>query len=505
MRKLTLVCFLVLAGAGAATLLTEPDMDSDLPVIYWSTDPNPARIRQVDQFHEWLVDNGHTTLDGRPNVELRLETVAADRKGIIQGVSGVAADIMDCNIPWYQSIGILADVTEAADRDGFGLDSTYEALEPLLTVDGRQYGFPCNVYVMGLWVNVDTFTKLGMEPPPTHWDWDTFERIGKEFVQRANPAGQRQTVFFVNRIEHAFFVRAMHRSLGVSDFNETMTASGLDHAGFAETLARIRKWTFEDHIAASKAEETAFSAESGYSGAGLTLLKKGNYGIYVIGRWALIRLRQFEKPPRVSASHFPHGGFPNTLISARTAAVYAGSPHLAEAKLFLAYLASEVYNIGIVESADAMPPIPEFTRTEAYLRPVAHPNDWGSHEVPAQGAESIAITLSTSPFVPSATVDRYKKRALEQVMAGLTTPEQAAAEAASRIDAEIQLTLVDSPTMRRRYARAVALQEKIDGYRQMGRPIPMEWIKNPFHRAYYRSKGWTEYDIAECNTGGKGV
>ena len=72
MRKLTLDSFLVLAGAGAATLLTEPDMASDVPVIYWSTDPNPARIKQVDQFHEWLVESGHTTMDGRPNVELRL-------------------------------------------------------------------------------------------------------------------------------------------------------------------------------------------------------------------------------------------------------------------------------------------------------------------------------------------------------------------------------------------------------------------------------------------------
>jgi len=482
----------VLAGAGMATLLTEPDMASDVPVIYWSTDPNPARIRQVDQFHEWLVENGHTTTDGRANVELRLETVAADRKGIIQGVSGVAADIMDCHIPWYQSIGILADVTDAAERYGFGMDSTYEALEPLLTVDGRQYGFPCNVYVMGLWVNVDTFAKLGMAPPPTYWDWDTFERIGKEFVRRANPPGQRQTVFFVNRIEHAFFIRALHRSLGVSDFNETMTASGLNHAGFAETMARIHKWTFEDHIAASKAEETAFSAESGYSGAGLTLLNQGNYGAYTIGRWVLIRLRQFEKPPRVSASHFPHGGFPNALIAARTAAVYAGSPHLDEAQLFLAYLASEVYNIGIVESADAMPPSPEFTRTEGYLRPAAHPNEWGAHEVPAEGAETIAITLSTSPFVPSSTVDRYKKKALEQVMAGLATPEHAAAEASSRIDAEIQLTLVDSPSLRRRYAEAVTLQQKIDSHRQEGRPIPIEWIKNPFHRVYYESKGWVD-------------
>lgn len=489
MRRLTLICFLVLAVAGAGTWLTEPDMSSDVPVIYWSTDPNPARIEQVAQFHEWLVENGHTTADGRPNVELRLETVSADRKGVIQGVSGVAADIMDCDIPWYQSIGILADVTEEAERYGFGIDHTYGALEPLLTIDGRQYGFPCNVYVMALWVNVDTFEKLGLEPPPAQWDWDTFERLGKEFVKRANPPGQRQTVFFVNRIEHPFFVGALQRSLGASDLNETMTASGLTHTGYAQALARIRKWTFEDHIAASKAEETAFSTESGYSGAGLTLFHHGNYGTYNIGRWALIRLRQFAKPPRVSVSHFPYGEFPNAVISARTACIYAGSPHLDKAKLFLAYLASDVYNIGIVESADAMPPNPEYTRTEGYLRPAAYPNEWGSHEVPAQAALTIAITPSTSPFVPAATVNRYKKKALDQVMAELTTPASAAAEAARRIDGEIQLTLKESPTLRRKYWQAVALQEKIDSYLSEGRPVPIGWIKNPFHRAYYLSKG----------------
>ncbi len=77
-------------------------------------------------------------------------------------------------------------------------------------------------------------------------------------------------------------------------------------------------------------------------------------------------------------------------------------------------------------------------------------------------------------------------------MAGLATPEHAAAEASSRIDAEIQLTLVDSPSLRRRYAEAVTLQQKIDSHRQEGRPIPIEWIKNPFHRVYYESKGWVD-------------
>ena len=492
MKRLFLICFLALAAAGTATRLTEPDMGSEVPVIYWATDANPARIEQVDKFHKWLVKNGHTTPDGRPRVELRLETVSADRKGVIQGVSGVAADIMDCFIPWYQSIGILADVTEAAEKYNFGIDQTYEALEPLLSVDGRQYGFPCNVNVMGLWANVGTFEDLGMEPPPEHWDFATFEQIGREFVKRANKVGERQSVFFMNKIEHAYLIRALHRSYGASEFNETLTRSGLDHEGYALTLGKIYQWTYVDHIAASAAEESAFAAESGYSGAGLALFNRGNYGTYFIGRWCLIRFRQFAEPPRVSVSNIPYREFPNAVIGTRTAAVYAGSKYPEEAKLFLAYLASADYNQLVVTDADALPPNPAFTRTEDYLRPAGLHNEWGAHEVPADASGTIAIATSVSPFVPASTVDRYKLRALDEVMADLVTPEAAALDAARRVDAEIQLTLKDSPSLSSKYEELVAVQAKIDQYRAEEKPVPLDWIKNPFHRRYYLAMGWAE-------------
>ena len=490
MKRLFLICFLALAAAGTATWLTEPDMRSEVPVIYWATDPNPARTEQVDKFHKWLVKNGHTTPDGKPRVELRLETVSADRKGVIQGVSGVAADIMDCFIPWYQSIGILADVTDAAEKYNFGIDQTYEALEPLLSVDGRQYGFPCNVNVMGLWANVGTFEKLGMQQPPEHWDIASFEQIGREFVKRANKAGERQSVFFMNKIEHPYLIRALHRSYGASEFNETLTRSDLGHEGYARALAKIYQWTYVDHIAASAAEESAFAAESGYSGAGLALFNRGNYGTYFIGRWCLIRFRQFADPPRVSVSNIPYGEFPNAVIGTRTAAVYAGSKYPEEATLFLAYLASAEYNQLVVADADALPPNPAFTRTEEFVRPAGLPNEWGAHEVPALASGTIAIATSVSPFVPASTVDRYKKMALDEVMADLVTPEAAALEAARRVDAEIQLTLKDSPRLRRKYDELLEIQSKIDQCRVDGKPIPLAWIKNPFHRRYYMAMGW---------------
>ena len=495
MRRLFLISLLVLSAAGTATWLTQPNMQSEVPVIYWATDPNPARFEQVDMFHQWLIDNNHTTPDGRPVIELRLETAEYSFRGgsgVIQGVSGVAADIIDCFIPWYQSIGLLADVTEAAEEYGFGIDQTYAAVEPLLKVDGRQYGFSCNVYVMGLWLNVDTLEKYGMEKPPQTWDFETFERYGREFVRRANPPGERQTVFFMNRIEHSFLVKTLHRSLGTSEFNETLTRCTLDDEGYTKTLERVYKWTYVDHIAASAAEESAFSAESGYSGIGLALFNRGNYASYVIGRWCLIRLRQYDKPPRVAVSHFPYGEFPNTVIATRSAGVYAGSKHIDLATLFLAYLASDEYSYQIVTSADAMPPNPEYTRIEEYVRPALYPNEWGSHEVSAKYAQELGIATAVSPFVPTATVGHNTTRALGQVMADLISPQEAAREAADRINAEIELTLKESPSLRQKFAELTKVQNEIDRYRREGRKVPLKWIANPFHRKYYQAMGWAD-------------
>ena len=494
MRSLFIIVAVVLLVCGIITRVTEPEMQSDVPVLYWVTDPNPARIEQIRLFHEWLVKNGYTTPEGRPCVELRLDTANNDgSKKIIQGVSGVAGDIMDAPIPSFQPLGILADVTDDARRLGFDMSATYAALEPNLTVDGRQYGFPCNVNVVGLWANVDTFRKAGMEPPPRTWDFQTFERIGKEFVKRANPPEERQTAFFSNSVngwQGERWLMAMYRSLGLSMYNETMTRCTLDDERYARVLGLVHKWTFEDHILPSAADEASFSSESGYGGSMLSLFQNGNYAMISIGRWCLIRIREFREPPRLSVSAFPFEGFANLAIHTRTATVYAGSSHRDKAALFLAFLASEEYNANIVRDADALPPSPKYTRIDAYRRPPDHRNEWGCHEVPSEFSETIAIAFSYSPFVSSSTANRLKTQGIEKLMSNIAAPREVAREIAERINAEIQRTVVESDGLRRKYEEAVALQRKIDRYRKDGKKVPLAWLKNPFHRRYYVDRGW---------------
>ncbi|HOF18603.1 MAG TPA: ABC transporter substrate-binding protein [Phycisphaerae bacterium] len=492
MKYVFVFCALALVAAGTLTKLTEPDARSPVPVVYWATDPNPARIEQIRLLHEWLVKNGYTTPEGKPAIELRLDTVNFDSsKLIVQGVSGVAADIWDRGVPDLENYSLLADVTEDARRLGFDTSHTYPALADMLSVDGKQYGFPCNVYVVNFWGNADTFAKYGMKPPPRSWDIETFERIGKEFVGKANPPGQRRTVFFTSAA-NATLLRVLARSEGLDQFNETLTKCILDDERFARALAMGYKWTYEDHILPSAADESSFATQAGYGGTHLSLFQQGNYGMIMIGRYMLIRLRDFASPPRLFLSHLPYVEFENTFIGTRAAGIYAGSSRKKESAWFLAFLASKEYNDNIVADADSLPPDPAATTTEAFLHPPEHPNEWGTHEAAARSAQTIAIVESRSPFIEPTSVGRIVNVRIQEVMTGRATPAQAAKDIAERVNEEIQRPLAESPSLRARYEELTALQEKIDQYRREGKRVPLDWIKNPFYRRYYVHKGWAQ-------------
>lgn len=486
-------------------MLTEPDLSSDVPVLYWVTDSNPARIRQVEVFHQWLVDHGHVTDLGKPIMELRLDTASRDgSKQLIQSVAGVAGDIMDCDLHQMQSLGVLTDVTEQAEALGFGVDKTYPALAPVLRLGDRQYGFPCNVAVISMWSNPSTFVALGLETPEQEWTIDEFENLGREFVKRANVPGERQTVFFCNSLttwQGSRMLVTLHRSRGLSIFNETMTAATTDDPRYAWTLAKARQWTYEDQLMPTAAEESSFATEAGYGGAELPLFIQGRYGMILAGRWGVIRMRDSADPPDVTLSYFPtvEGGWANDVITGRAAAVYAGTDHPELAVLFLAFLASEEYNRLVVEDGDALPPNPAFADGPEFNRPIEYPNEWGIHEPTFQTAMYRAVALAESPFVSSATTRRLTFQALEKVMATpmLDTPEEAAASLQEQINREIRLTVRESTSLEARYEELVGVQERIDAYRAEDRPVPLDWITNPFHRRYYIEMGWVEGNDSE--------
>lgn len=491
MKHLFAIIAAVLVLSSIAIALSMPGVQSDVPVIYWVTDPNPARVDQAGGFEDWLIKNGHVTEDGKPVVELKLDfSNNANEKKIIQGVSGVGSALFDQTsgtLHFAQAVGIAADVTERARELGFGPEQTYPEIVPDITVDGRQYAFPCIVSVGMYFANKATFEKYGVEVPPERWDTDTFERIGKQLVDAANKPGERRTVFLMDDIRTI----DLHRSAGLSIFNETLTRCTINDPRYIRVLRLKHKWMYEDHLIPSLAEQSGFDTASGFGGPRLQLFGRGNYAMIGGGRWLLIQLRKFGEM-QLDVSENPHlpGGMPNTTFYTRCATVYKGAEHRDKAELFLAYLASEAYNRQIIKDADALPPNPRYADTEAFHNPPDYPNEHGIHEPFYNAAMNIAIAVPASPFVLKSVHGRHIKEAEDAFMNDRMGAEEAAVQAAERINAEIIRTLQEQPKLRPEYDRRVATQEKIDALRAAGEPVPVEWIDNPFHRKWYAYNGW---------------
>lgn len=541
MKYLFLVIAVLLSLAGAGTYLSFPAASSPIPVLYWTTGPNPTRVRTTQLFHEWLIENGHgerhtfktmaelARFRGRnwneeqrraiaagnpdgarvwseqtgeadlplsivvPAFELRIDRATHDmRKRVIQGVSGVASTILPTggpNLHYMVQIGMIADVTEAARELGFTIDQTYDALGPVMMVDGRQYAFPSNVTSLSYMVNRDVFRKVGMDPPPRRWTVEQFERIGKELIARANSPGERQEVYMADKMP-AFW----YRTFGVSTFNETMTRCTLDDPRVVRSLELEYKWTFVDHLLPTAAEISSFEVEGGMRGGLFQLIHDGNLAMFNTGRWALIELRRMGGDVSLGFAEPPHAGVPCSVLTGHTIGVYEASPHKDLGVLFLAYLASESYSERVMRIADSLPPRPDIVELEAFKRPPAHPNEWTEgqsvHEAFARDARENGISWAISPFVSVEIAHSAAWEMRGAVMSEVMTPEEAAADAARRVNREIRRSIEEDPSLRRLYEQKLDVQAKIDRRRAAGEPVPLAWIDNPYYRELYRRRGW---------------
>lgn len=421
MKYLFLAILALLVAASLFTASLNPESRSDVPILYWVTDNNPAREVQVSTFQEWLQKHHY------PRFELRLDMVnIASDKVVIQGVSGVCADIIDhtggSNLFFRQAVGMLTDVTDWAKELGFDTGQTWAAMGPELTVEGRQYAFPCNVYVHLLWVNRNIFRQFGVPEPPRRWTFADFEALGKRFSAAANPPGQPRRYFLAPYVDAA----VMWRSLGLSQYNETLTACALDDPRTVRVLTLIHKWTYEDHIIPTLAERDSFATEAGYGGSTIQLFNSGNYALFPCCRYGLIQLRVFQKSRRdkgqprleLAVVEPPHGGFPNAATGTRASAIYKGGRRQDLARYFLAYLASEDYNMNIVRDSDALPPNPRYTRTEAYRRPLPMlPDLTAFFPYSAQERRGVLPAFAREFYAVTDVIDRDQPIAVERLPA----------------------------------------------------------------------------------------
>lgn len=507
MNKLFFSILAVLVAASIVTYLKLPSQETEHTYLSWSSDPNPARYEQIDIFQEWMKKK-HPEVkpkaNGNPEFEVKLFS-SNNQSMLIQAVSGVAGDLLDAvPIPVYADMGLLTDVTEHAKASGYGADTTYPGAASLISYEGKQFGYPCNLLAPTMWINHETFEKYDIPIPEANWTPEEFERIGKLFNERVKQGDRGRTIFFTTPLSFDYAL-VYGRSLGTDSYNETMTRSTLSDPRFVAAVKLIYKWTYVDRILPTAAEVASNTTETGgFGGAGLAHFIHGNYAMIITGRYALIRFRELPKDEQLRLSNvmLPQYGFPNLPLWSRSTAIYAGSKYADKAEYFLEFLASKEYNDTIIHSADGLPPTPKYAMNNPeYLRPAAYPNEGAVHENELKWALNHGIPTTASPYFKS-TGTNWSSFALDKVMADRAEAPEALKEAEARINDAIAETVAANDKLRKMYNAALEKQLKIDAIKAgwkydpndpytviSGEKIPEKLILNPYHLRYYDSIG----------------
>lgn len=451
--------------------------------MYWVTNISSARVKQVELFHEWLKAKGY------PEFELRLDSTNSDAsKKLIQGVSGVGADIISMarDEAWlFHATGMMADLRPMAAKHGFTLDKTWPASTPAFTIDGEQVGFPRGISTQTFFLNVELFEKYGVPLPSLRWTLDEFEQTAKAFVEAANrDKDPRDRIFFCDIINFA----TLRRGMGRAAMNETMTRATLDNPESIRVIKLILKWTNEDRIMPTQAD-LDFFAGSDTNTSRTQLFLRESYAMLTGARYSLVQLREHPEL-KMEVRMAPYETFPNVLLGTGSVGIYKNSKHKELAAYLLEFFASEEYNMSVVRTADAIPPIPSYSTIEEYLHPTEYPGEWQIHQETADLME-YAITSGASPFILPTAFNRIEREYRLAAMAGIYTPEEGMARAEASVNREIEQNVSADPQLKTKYEKLLKDQETIERLRTTGELVPGHLITNPFYQVYYRERGWS--------------
>jgi len=162
---------------------TDPE---EVEIVIWDKvrDDDPAKTIKMQIQHDF--DTKY------PHIKVKHEVLAEgnDRQIFLTAMAGGQGPDA------YQ----LAHFPVVGDwiRQGFALDlseywANYEDKEQFLpsamehaTVEGKVYGIPNSLYVMGLFYNKDHFADAGLDPEAPPQTWEEFVEVGEKLIQKDN-------------------------------------------------------------------------------------------------------------------------------------------------------------------------------------------------------------------------------------------------------------------------------------------------------------------------------
>lgn len=409
---------LVLSGC-AAGAAEEPNL-SDEPVTigitWWGGDARAeqtqAAIAAFEEEHPNItVEPQFTDWTGYWD-QLATATAAGDSADVIQ--------MDELYLASYGARGALADF---ADLD---VDTSEIAEEALGTgqLSGTQYALPIGVAVFSIVANADLFEQYGVELPDDEtWTWDDYAEISAELSEKSGGAIKGSGA--IGGLD-AGSLKYWARSADNEVFNEDNEVT-LDPDALADM------WQYQLDLinsGASQAGDAIFEGQAaGISGGPLATNKVAlgiAYNTQITALQAAnggdLRLLKLPEPEDVD---------PNSYKPSMYWAVSATSEHPAEAALLVDYLLNSEAAAEIIGTERG---IPANAAIRDFLADSLTPTDAAAVEYQDR------VTPGTSPVVTpngASGIEAILQRYTQEVLAGQTSPDDAADAFIAELQAEI--------------------------------------------------------------------
>lgn len=329
-------------------------------------------------------------------------------------------------------IGMLADVTERMEdwetETGPILDDVYPGDEAFYTIGGSWYGVPYGSYVRVLVYRSDWLEELGLEPPTNH---DEFVEVAKAMT---NPKEGRWGFGLLGSADGVTFQNFVNWMIqrGAYLFKEDENGSLVSNIDSPEFIEAMRWYTdllLEQEVAPPGA--AAYSngdVESAFQGGSLGMLIDSPHFLPALAENPLLEGKWAIAPCPAGPENDVHflGGWPLVMSST--------TEHPEEAWTFIQFMASREALMPYMDAQGSAPGYQSMAAEWAgddpnrslvvELLPKGMPNSY-PHTPPSILA---SMTDGEMPI----------QYALQAILNGQMTPEEAAAEANARVNAMLE-------------------------------------------------------------------
>jgi len=431
---------LVLLSVAAWKIKPKSDTGGKIPLV-WVSDDNPTRREQIALFNRL-----------HPGYELRLDPGNTGmEKVIVQSLAGVGPDLFDCydaySLAAYVRSGVAWDITDQLAKAGIDVHrDVWPAVLPLITRDGRVYGYPTNAAVNAIWINKDLFDRAGVPYPTGTWTWQQFLPVARRLTLRDERGRVRQFGLFCDWYNWPQFVMQW----GGRIYTPDGTRCVLDSPQAVEGIQFLHDLMYKYRVMPSPVEEATIATQGGWGSGTISFFAGGKGAMALGGRWWLCSMRSYERL-RLGVVECPYGKIRVFRGYGRATLINRNSPRRDEALEFLRYEAGKDYNALVNHQADALSPAIRYCYTPEFLHDPEYPQE-GFNAV-WRDVMKYSEPEDISPFVNGQAAARILNKQLDLVKNDQKSVAAALRDAARQVNEEIGKTLDRDPSLRVRYQK----------------------------------------------------